>query len=183
MRKNPWKTLNSIEVYKNEWITVRENKVIRPDGKEGIYSVVELPVSACIIAINDKDEIALVEQLRYTNNKFSLEIPSGASNEKDSNLLETAKRELKEETGIIAKDWLSLGEIYESVSFSNIIVHLFVAKDLEVTKDNQDPTEDIEVKWLKICDVVEMIIENKIIDAMSIATILKFDKLMSQGKI
>jgi len=77
--QNPWRTLGSRGVYRNPWLTLREDTVIRPDGAEGIYSVVEMRPSCGVVAVNDDNQIALVGQWRYVHNKYSLEIPTGGS--------------------------------------------------------------------------------------------------------
>ncbi len=94
---NPWRTLSSRIVYRNPWLTLREDTVIRPDGAEGIYSVVEMRPSCGVVAINEDNQIALVGQWRYVHGKYSLEIPTGGSEEGEAPL-DAAKRELLEET-------------------------------------------------------------------------------------
>lgn len=89
--QNPWRTLGSRRVYRNPWLTLREDTVIRPDGAEGIYSVVEMRTSYGVAAVNDDNQIALVGQWRYVHNKHSLETPTGGS-EQDEIPLDAAKR-------------------------------------------------------------------------------------------
>ncbi|HEX8175636.1 MAG TPA: hypothetical protein VF543_11000 [Pyrinomonadaceae bacterium] len=76
--RNPWRTLSSREVYENNWIRVREDKVIRPDGEQGIYGVVHFRNRAVgVLAIDEDDSIYLVGQYRYTLERYSWEIPEG----------------------------------------------------------------------------------------------------------
>jgi 8-oxo-dGTP pyrophosphatase MutT (NUDIX family) len=89
---------------------LREDNVIKPNGEKGIYGVVELPPAAGIVAMNAHHQIILVGQWRYVHNKFSWEIPTGSS-EAGESILTAAKRELLEETGIEAEDWIPLGTI------------------------------------------------------------------------
>src|SRR5215469_590671 len=103
--QNPWKCLDSKVVYRNSWISVREDQVLRPDGSPGIYSVVEIKPSVGILAVNSAREIALVRQWRYTLDKMSIEIPPRRPRETKSDLKGAAACELREETGLDAEQW------------------------------------------------------------------------------
>ena len=76
---NPWRTLSSRVVYRSPWLALREDKVIRPDGAEGTYGVVEIPFLCGVVAISGDNQIALVSQWRYVHKKLSLEIPTGGA--------------------------------------------------------------------------------------------------------
>ena len=121
---NPWKTLDTKLIYENAWLRLREDSVIRPDGGEGIYSVVELPPSVGIIAVDDSGQVALVTQWRYVHNKMSIEIPTGSSSERDATLRVAAERELLEETGLSAHRWQELGSIDNSNGATTDVAHL-----------------------------------------------------------
>src|SRR5919197_325584 len=150
---NPWKTLSSKFVYQNPWLRVREDRVVRPDGNEGLYGVVELPPSVAIVALNDRDEILLVGQWRYTHGKFSWEIPTGSS-EVEEPVLDAAKRELREEGGVIAADWIALGSIDNSNGVTTDVSHLFLATGLSPTAREEDPTEKLTIKWIPFSEAV-----------------------------
>lgn len=104
--KNPFKTLSSKIVYKNPWIRVREDAIIRPDGSESIYSVVESKDSVIVGALNDKNELFLIYSFSYPAQSWQWELPGGGGD--DEHRLVASKRELAEETGIIANDWVEL---------------------------------------------------------------------------
>ena len=104
-KENPWQTKESKEVYNNPWIRVVENKVINPKGGDGIYGVVHFKnVAIAIIPIDSDGYTYLVGQYRYTMNSYEWEVPMGGGLKENSNL-ESAKRELLEETGIVAENW------------------------------------------------------------------------------
>ena len=124
-RENPWKRLSSRVVYQNAWITVREDQVIRPDGKPGIYGVVETRIAAGVAAITENRELYLVGQFRYPTNEYSWEIIEGGTDGGES-ALSGAQRELKEEAGITAAHWEQLGgEIHLTNCHSSEIGVLF----------------------------------------------------------
>src|SRR5215475_10037631 len=129
-------------------MVIREDRVIRPDGAEGIYGVVEIPLSCGIVAIDDRDQIALVSQWRYTLGKVSLEIPTGGS-EPGESPLEAAGRELAEEAGLEAGEWMTLGSIDNSNGITTDVSHIFLARALAPLPGGQrrQGDEQIEVVW------------------------------------
>jgi 8-oxo-dGTP pyrophosphatase MutT (NUDIX family) len=169
---NPWKTINSKLVYQNQWLRLREDRVIRPDGNEGIYSVVELPPSVAIVALNDRDEILLVGQWRYTHGKFSWEIPTGSSQQGES-VLSAAKRELREEGGVLAAEWIPLGSIDNSNGVTTDISNLFLASQLTFTARQEDPTENLSVKWVPFSQAAADVMSGVMTESGTVAAILK----------
>ena len=143
--KNPWQTLSSKMVYTNAWINVREDKVVTPNGDAEIYGVVEAKPAVGIVALTEDQSTYLVGQYRYTLNTYSWEVPEGGVEEGES-LLEGAKRELHEETGITANKWTELGELYTSNCFTNERAYIFMAQDLNQSDAKPDSTEQLEVK-------------------------------------
>ncbi len=171
--KNPWKKLNSKVVYKNPWITVKEDKVIQPDGKKGIYGVVYLSGGVGIIALTPKKEIYLVGEWRYAINKFVWSLPSGMV-EKNEKFLETAKNELEEEAGVKAKKWKCLGTNYESTGVLNQKIKYYLATDLtEVGQKLEGTEKGMKVIKIPLKKAVELIKQNKILDGLAIIGIFK----------
>ena len=124
--KNPWKTLSSRPIYENPWLRLREDQVIRPDGKEGIYGVVDTRLAVGVIALTPEKEIFIVGQWRYPLNRYSWEIIEGGGDPNEDGLV-TAKRELKEEAGLVAETWRTLGgEVHLSNCFSSERAVFFV---------------------------------------------------------
>lgn len=181
--RNPWQTLETRTIYENPWLRLREDKVIRPDGNPGIYSVVELKPSIGVVVLNSQEEIALVGQWRYTHNKFSWEIPTGGSAKGDESVLDAAKRELEEETGIQAKEWISLGSIDNSNGATNDVANLFLATDLTFVESHQEPDEEIITEWISFNRAVDMVMNDEITESCSVAAILKVDKLQMLKRI
>jgi 8-oxo-dGTP pyrophosphatase MutT (NUDIX family) len=170
--QNPWRTLGSRTIYRNSWLTLREDRVIRPDGAEGIYGVVEILPSCGIVAINEDNQIALVGQWRYVHNKYSLEIPTGGS-EQGETPLDAAKRELLEETGLTARDWTALGTVDNSNGVTTDTAHLFLARNLTTGPPVPQGDEQVELRWMPFADAVLSVMNGEITESVSVAAILK----------
>jgi 8-oxo-dGTP pyrophosphatase MutT (NUDIX family) len=175
---NPWNTLKSRVAYRNPWITVREDEVLRPDGAQGIYGVVETRLATGVIALADDGDIYLVGQYRYTVGEYSWEIIEGGS-EPGEDPLTAIKRELQEEAGLTATDWTPLGgEIHLTNCHSSERGYLFVARGLSQGEAAPEETEQLQIKKIPLAEALAMVDSGEIKDAMSIMGLLRLDRLM-----
>jgi len=183
LEKNSWTTLKEENKYENPWISLSEYQVLNPAGKPGIYGVVSFKNLAIgILPLDEEYNTWLVGQWRYPLNEYSWEIPEGGG-PLGTDPLESAKRELREETGIIARKYSSLGKIHTSNSVCNESGFLYLAQDLEFTEAEPEESEDLKVKKLSLNAAYELVMESKITDSLSIAAILKAKILMDKGLI
>lgn len=176
--KNPWKQISSKEIYQNSWIEVYEDQVINPRGGQGIYGKVLFKNKAIgIVPLDREGNTWLVGQYRYTLNEYSWEIPMGGG-DRHRDPLDSAKRELKEETGLTAQTWTKLMRIHTSNSITDEEGFIYIAQDLEEGETEFDETEDLEIMKLPLSEAVDMVMDGRITDAISIAGILKADRLL-----
>jgi 8-oxo-dGTP pyrophosphatase MutT (NUDIX family) len=168
----PWRRHTRREVYRNPWLTLYHDEVSRPDGSPGIYGVVHFENSAVgVVAIDDRDRVALVSQHRYTLDQLSWEIPEGGV-PRHEDPLEGAKRELREEVGARAERWTLLGMTHISNSVTDEAAHLYLATDLVLGTQELEASEgDLAVRWVPFDEVVRMCRDGRITDALSIIAV------------
>ncbi|MDD1780323.1 NUDIX hydrolase [Enterovibrio sp. ZSDZ35] len=164
------KTLSSKIVYKNNWMSVREDEIERPSGAVGIYGVVDKPDCAVIIAV-DEGKIHLVQQYRYTVQQRCWELPQGAwESNPDADHLELAKGELREETGLDAGLMTYLGKQYIAYGFLNQTCHIYLAGQLSYIGNCLDlEEEDLITQSFELSMFEQMIINGEIKDNVTIA--------------
>jgi 8-oxo-dGTP pyrophosphatase MutT (NUDIX family) len=179
---NPWQVLSTEVKYHNPWISVREDQVVNPGGGRGIYGVVTMKNRALGIVPLDADgNTWLVGQYRYPLNEYSWEIPMGGG-PVELDILESAQRELREETGLLAHRWTNIARLHTSNSVTDEEGFVFLAEDLEQGEVEPEETEDLRLWKLPLAEAVQMVMNNQITDAVSVAGLLKAEKvLVSRG--
>ena len=162
-------TLSSREIYRNRWLRLREDRILRSNGKEGIYSVVDKEECAIILPI-ENDRVWLVEQFRYTIQERAWELPQGGWEEAIVDPEELARGELKEETGLHADRMVCLGALWIAYGFARQKQHVFLAAGLKQAKTDRDAEEhDLVVRSIAIADFEQMMREGTIADASTLA--------------
>ena len=162
-------TIGSREVYRNHWLRLREDRILRSNGKEGIYGVVEKDDCAIILPIDD-GRVWLVEQFRYTIQERALELPQGGWEMEIESPEQLARGELKEETGLVASQMTHLGSLWIAYGFARQREHVFLATGLTLTERDLDAEEhDLVVRSVPIEDFEQMILDGRIRDECSVA--------------
>lgn len=175
---NPWKIIGQQDIYENAWIKLTEYQVIHPGGGNGIYGKVHFKNKALgIVALDENNNIWLVGQFRFTTNSYSWEIPEGGGDLRKVPL-EEAKRELLEETGLVANHWKPILNMHLSNSVSDEEAIIFLATGLSQQKSSPEPTEQLLVKKLPFEEAYQMCLRGEITDSMSVAALLKIKVLM-----
>lgn len=174
--RNPWTTLGTRTVYDNEWITVTEHRVVRPDGHPGIYGVVSAKLAVGVVALTEADEVVLVGQWRYPLGQYSWELVEGGADADESDLA-AARRELREEAGYAADSWERLGgELALSNCYTSERARLFVARGLTPVPRDPDPTEVLAVRHVPVDEALALVDRGEITDAMTVSGLLALDR-------
>lgn len=183
METNPWTTRSSETVYESPWIKVVKHDVLNPANNPATYSVVNFKNLAIgILALDNEYNTWLVGQWRYPVNEYSWEIPEGGGL-LDVDPLDSAKRELKEETGIVAGQFRELMRMHLSNSATNELAIAYVAKNLSFGEWEPEESEVLQIKKVHISEAHDWVMKGKITDAISVAAILKAKLLIDQGGI
>ena len=167
------KTLDIDYLYTGKIINVRRDNIELPDGNKAIREVVEHPGGVCILPLTNDEEILLVRQFRYPYKEELLEIPAGKRNSLEEDPLECGKRELKEETGAVAANYVSLGELYPSPGYVGEIIYMYLATDLTIGESNCDDDEFLNVEKIPFNKALEMVLDGQLKDAKTQTAILK----------
>jgi 8-oxo-dGTP pyrophosphatase MutT (NUDIX family) len=171
--ESPWKITSEKEIYDNPWINVTEYQVINPSGNPGIYGQVHYKnIAIGILPLDDDMNTYLVGQYRFTLNQYSWELPEGGGII-GVDPLESAKRELLEETGLKASRWTEIQRMHLSNSVSDELCILYIARGLEQFEAEPEDTEQLIVNKVPFDEVYRMVCAGKITDSLAVAAVLK----------
>lgn len=175
---NPWKTKSGKTIYDNPWIRLTEFEVEKPKGGDGIYGVVHFKNYALgIIPLDQEHNTWLVGQWRYSLNEYSWEIPMGGGS-LSIDRLDSAKRELLEETGLTAEDWQEIGKVHTSNSVTDEVGYIYLARELTPGPSSPEEVEVLKIKKLPLKTAIEMVMNGEITDSISMAGLLMAGRLL-----
>ena len=181
--QNPWKITAEKVIYDNPWINLTEYQVINPSGNPGIYGKVHYKNLAIgILPLDEELNTYLVGQYRFALNQYSWELPEGGG-PIGIDPLESAKRELLEETGLKANNWTELQHMHLSNSVSDEFNIIYLARGLEQFEAEPEDTEQLIVRKLPLDEVYRMICANEITDAITIAAVLRVKLLLAENRL
>ncbi len=180
---NPWQITSENKVYDNPWISLTEYKVTNPAGNPGIYGKVHFKNFAIgILPLDDELNTYLVGQYRFPLSQYSWEMPEGGG-PLDSNPLDSAKRELLEETGLKATKWTEIQRLHLSNSVSDELSILYLARGLQQFEAEPEETEQLVIKKLPFEEVYQMVCNGEITDALTVAAVLKVKLLILENRL
>ena len=153
----PWKILASKYLYRSNGVSMRIDQVEIPNGNTFEPYVIETGTWVNVIALTKKKEVVLVSQYRHGVGQVLLEIPAGVMDPKDNSPLETAKRELLEETGFTSEKFIEVGKVYPNPATHNNLTYSFLALEVEkIARQELDETEEIEISLMPFDDFVAL---------------------------
>lgn len=181
-KNGPWTIEETEKKYHNSFIDVQEDQVLQPDGKPGSYATVKMKPGVAVLPVDDEGNVYLVKQFRYALKRESLEVVCGAI-DGDEQPLEAAKREVKEELGIEASEWLELGMFDIDTSIVNCPVFLFGLRNFKFSSTEREGTETMKKVRMSLEEAVEKVMDSEITHSPSCILILKANNaLVEQSK-
>ncbi len=181
--ENPWQTISEKEVYDNPWINLTEYQVINPSGNQGIYGKVHFKnIAIGVIPLDAEMNTYLVGQYRFPLGQYSWEMPEGGG-VLGVDPLDSAKRELLEETGLKAGKWTELLRMHLSNSVSDELGIIYLAQGLQQFEAEPEDTEQLIIKKMPFAEVYRMVCDAEITDSMTVAAVLKIRIMLLENKL
>ncbi len=178
---NPWKILSKKEVYETPWIKVTHHNVTNSSGYNGVYGTVHFKNYAIgIIPLDEDYNTWIVGQYRFPINEYTWEIPEGGGLV-NTNPLDSAKRELLEEAGLIAEKWELIQELQMSNSVTDEIAFIYLARGLKFANAKPDLNEVLQIKKIPFSKLVQMVMNNEIKDSITVTATLKLKLMIELG--
>ena len=179
--RGPWKTLSIEERYATPWIAVSHHEVIDPSGAPGIYGVIHFKnLAVGVIPLDEDLNTWIVGQYRYPIQAYSWEIPEGGGR-RDLAPVESAKRELREEVGIVARTWTEVLRMDLSNSASDEEAVIFVAQDLDFHEPEPDQNEELAMRKVPFRELFDRVMSGELRDSLTVAAVLKVQRMLDDG--
>ena len=180
-RKGPWTVEETARVYRTPWVEVVEDKVIRPDGTPGLFTTVRMRPGVSVLALDEEGFVQLTSEYRYAVERESVEVVSGGV-EDDETPLDAAKRELREELGLEAREWIDLGPVDPFTSIVLAPARLYLARGLTHGREEREATEVISVLRVPLSDAVEMVARGRVTHGPSCVLILRAHLYLNEDR-
>jgi ADP-ribose pyrophosphatase len=168
----PWTILSSRLVHRDPWVTLTLDDVIRPDGQPGTFTTIAVKPSVSVLALDEAGNVHLTEEFRYAVGHPSIEVVSGGI-EPGEDELSAGKRELAEELGIVAAEWIDLGTTEPISSIVLLPTRLYLAKGLTFGDHAREGTEAIRHVTMTLAEAVDAVMASRITHGASTTLILK----------
>lgn len=169
--------------YDGRIIKVYNDEILLPDGKGACREYIKHPGGICVVPITDKKEILMVRQYRYPYGEEVVEIPAGKRDSFTEDPLEGGKRELKEELGVTARNFLFLGKFYPTPGYTDEVIYMYAAWGLDFGETSPDEDEFLEEEKYPLDTLCEMIMAGEIPDGKTQTAVLKVKYLIENGVI
>ena len=157
---------------------VRRDTVALPNGRSAVREVIRHIGAVCVIPVTDDGQVIVERQYRYPIDRVITEIPAGKLDSREEDRLEAIKRELREETGYTAEEWISLGDFHPAPAYSDEYISMYMARKLHAGNRHLDADEFLDVFTVPLKDLVEDVMAGRISDAKTQTAVLKAARIL-----
>lgn len=169
--------ISSEKIYDGRILHVTKDTVSLPNGDISTRELIRHVGACCVVPLMEDGRVIVERQFRYPLDMVITEIPAGKLDSKEEDRLEAAKRELLEETGITADEWINLGDIHPAAAYTDEKLTMYLAKKLHFGDQNLDEDEFLNIEAVPLAELVDQVMEGEITDSKTIAALLKVARL------
>ena len=157
---------------------VKRDQVALPNGTPAVREVIRHIGAVCVIPVTDNNEVIVERQYRYPIDRVITEIPAGKLDSREEDRLSAIRRELREETGYTADEWISLGDFHPAPAYSDEYISMYMARGLHAGPRHLDADEFLDVFTVPLAELVEDVMAGRISDAKTQTAVLKAARLL-----
>ena len=172
------KKISSEDIFDGVILHVKRDQVTLPNGNQTVREVIRHIGAVCVIPVLDNGDVIVERQYRYPPDKVITEIPAGKLDSADEDRLEAIKRELREDTGYTADEWIDIGGFLPAPAYSDEYITMYLAQDLTKGDQHLDEDEFLDVYTIPLKDLVEDVMAGRISDAKTQICILKAARIL-----
>lgn len=182
-RKHELQTLREVKtssktVFDGVLLHVKQDTVGLPNGESSIREVIRHIGAVCVIPVTEDNQVIVERQYRYPLDQVITEIPAGKLDSREENRLSAIQRELREETGYTADEWIPLGDFYSAPAYSDERISMYMARKLHAGERHLDADEFLDVMTVPLTELVEQVMMGEITDAKTQTAILKAARIL-----
>ena len=166
------------EIFDGKILHLVKDQVELPNGHRSVREMIDHVGAVCVVPVTEDGQVYVERQFRYPLGRVITEIPAGKLDSDEEDILEAAKRELKEETGLTAGKWTRLGLFFPAAAYTDEVITMFLAEDLRQEKQELDEDEFLDVRKVPLTQLVEDIMAGKVPDAKTQAAVLRAARLL-----
>lgn len=166
------------DVFDGVLLHVRQDTVRLPNGASSIREVIRHIGAVCVIPVTDRNEVIVERQYRYPVDRIMLEIPAGKLDAPDEDRLSAIQRELREETGYSADEWIPLGDFHPAPAYSDEYITMYLARGLHQGRQALDEDEFLDVYTVPLQELIRDVMDGRISDAKTQVAVLKAARML-----
>ena len=170
--------VSSQDIFEGRILHVKKDTVALPNGEQAYREIIRHIGAVCVIPVTEDNQVIVERQYRYPIDRVITEIPAGKLDSKEEDRLSAIQRELREETGFSAEEWIELGDFHPAPAYSDEYISMYMARKLHKGERHLDADEFLDVFTVPLSELVEDVMAGRISDAKTQVTVLKAARIL-----